>query len=65
MAGGNGRINIVTVAVLSMPRAFRQFSPPHLFVAEEHLFWLPTFLVTSALLGHLFVIRRLSKPGTK
>ena len=64
MAGGNGRINIVTVAVLSMPRAFRQFSPPHLFVAEAPFLCLPTFLVTSALLGHLFVFRRLSKPAT-
>ena len=52
-------INIVTVAMLSMPTPFRQFSPANLFVAEAPFIWLPALLVTSALFGHLLVFRKL------
>ena len=52
-------LNIVTVAILSMPTPFRQFSPANPFVAEAPFIWLPAFLVTSALFGHLLVFRRL------
>ena len=52
-------INIVTIAVLSMPTPFRQFSPANLFVAEAPFIWLPAFLVASALFGHLLVFRKL------
>ena len=52
-------INIVTVAVLSMPTPFRQFSPANLSVTEAPFIWLPAFLVTSALFGHLLVFRKL------
>lgn len=52
-------LNIVTVAILSMPTPFRVFSPPNLFVAEAPFIWLPALLVTSALMGHLLVWRSL------
>ena len=42
-----------------MPTPFRQFSPANLFVAEVPFIWLPAFLVTSALFGHLLVFRKL------
>ena len=61
LAGLGLLVNIVTVAVLSMPSPFRYFSPPNLFVAQLPFIWLPTFLVTSALLGHLLVFRWLRK----
>ena len=59
LAGLGLLINIVTVAVLSMPTPFRQFSPANLFVVEAPFIWLPAFLVTLALFGHLLVFRRL------
>ena len=61
LAGLGLLINIVTVAALSMPSPFRYFSPPNLFVAQPLFIWLPTFLVTSALPGHLLVFRWLRK----
>lgn len=52
-------LNIVVVALLSMPTPVRQFlnEPANRFVAEAPYAWLPLFLVPSALLGHLLVFR--------
>jgi hypothetical protein len=53
-------VNIVTIAILSMPTPVRAFDgPPNTFVAEFPWVWLPTVMVTAALFGHLLVARRL------
>ncbi len=51
--------NIVVVAMLSVPGKWRVFlnDPPNTFVAEMPYTWLPTVLVTTALLGHIVVYR--------
>ena len=62
--------NIVTVAVLSTPTPFRQFTggPPNLLPSTFPFVWLPSFLVQVALGSHLLVFRQLRRrrdePGT-
>jgi hypothetical protein len=58
-------LNIVTIAILSMPSPLRVFmnEPANVWVAYWPFVWLPTFLVPAALLGHLLVFRRLSMDG--
>jgi hypothetical protein len=53
--------NVVVIAMLSMPVPFRVFKndPPNVWVAELPFVWLPTFLVQTALLSHLLILRRL------
>ncbi len=53
--------NIVGIAVLSMPTAFRVFwnEPANTFVATFPYILLPTVHVTAALGGHLIVLRKL------
>lgn len=52
-------VNIVTIAILSMPTPMRVFlnEPANRFVASAPYTWLPTMLVTTALLGHILVFR--------
>ena len=52
-------VNIVTVAIFSMPTEFRVFmnEPANLFVAYVPYVWLPAVLIPAALLGHLLVFR--------
>lgn len=52
---------IVTVAILSLPYPFRAFAndPPNTVVFHSPWVWLPTFLVPSALFGHVVVLRLL------
>ena len=54
-------VNIVTVAVLSTP-IFRWFGDERLntFVAYPPFVWLPAVLVTTALMGHVLVWRKLA-----
>lgn len=54
-------INIVAIAVLSMPTAMRAFpaGPANTFIATAPYVWLPALLVPAALAGHLLVFRRL------
>jgi hypothetical protein len=56
-------INIVLVAILSMPTPFRQFhnEPANVFVTTAPYVWLPAFLVQAAWLGHLLVFRWLTR----
>jgi hypothetical protein len=58
--------NIVTIAVLSTPVPFRQFTdgPANLLPSLVPYVWLPSFLVQLALAGHLLVFRRLRSAGT-
>ena len=53
-------VNVVTVAILSTP-LFRWFGDDRLntFVTYPPFVWLPTVLVTAALLGHVLVWRKL------
>ena len=53
--------NIVTVALLSAPVAFRRFTegPPNLLPSTFPDIWLPSFLVQLALFGHLVMFRAL------
>jgi len=57
--------NIVTIAVLSTPVPFRQFTdgPANLLPSLMPYVWLPSFLVQLALAGHVLVLRRLWSPG--
>lgn len=55
-------INIVTIAVLSMPTPLRTFftEPANSLVPTQAPYvWLPVFLVQAALFGHLLVFRKL------
>lgn len=56
-------VNIVTVAILSMPTPFRGFAqePANRFVATVPYVWLPVFLVQAAWLGHLLAFRKLRR----
>jgi hypothetical protein len=54
-------VNIVVIAVLSMPTRLRVFAaePPNVLVAEPPFVLLPTVLVQAALFAHILVFRRL------
>ncbi|MGK0362229.1 MAG: hypothetical protein ACI9U2_004549 [Bradymonadia bacterium] len=52
-------LNVIIVAVLSVPTPLQQFEPANTFVAFFPFIWLPTGLVTIALLGHVLLTRRL------
>lgn len=54
---------IVGVAVLSFPGAFQRLKPDNVWVAYFPFVWLPAVAVTSALLGHVVLYRRLLRPG--
>lgn len=60
-------VNVVATAVLSMPGPMQRFtSPPaNVWIAFAPFVWLPTLLVTTALLGHVLVFRRLLAPPTR
>lgn len=56
-------INIVGTAIVSMPGPLRLFTndPANTLIARWPYIWLPTFLVTTALMGHLLLFRRLRR----
>lgn len=56
-------INIVTVAITSIPGPLRLFmdDPPNLLVMRAPYIWLPTFLVQVAFAGHILVFRALRR----
>jgi hypothetical protein len=59
-------LNIVVIAVLSMPTPLRRFhnEPVNSFIAYFPYIWLPTFLVQLAFFGHLLVFRWLRQART-
>lgn len=59
-------LNIVVIAILSMPTPLRRFhnEPANSFIAYFPYIWLPTFLVQVALFGHLLVFRWLRQART-
>ena len=52
-------VNVVTVAVLSMPVPFQVFEPDNVWVVFFPFSWLPLVLVMMAWLGHVVLFRRL------
>lgn len=52
-------LNIVAIAILSVPTPLRRFhnEPANTFIAYFPYIWLPAFLVQLALFGHLLVFR--------
>jgi hypothetical protein len=52
-------LNVMTVAVLSMPTSLRHFhnEPANTFVAYFPYVWLPTYLVQVAWMSHLLIFR--------
>lgn len=56
-------VNIVAIAVLSTPVAFRRFTDglPNLLPGTFPFVWLPTILVQAALFSHLAVFRSLAR----
>lgn len=52
-------LNVVTVAILSMPTPFQVLTPDNTWVGYFPYIWLPAGLVTFALLGHVLLTRRL------
>lgn len=54
-------INVIVIAVLSMPLPIRQYmnEPANTWVAYFPFIWLPVFLVCLALLTHIVILRRL------
>lgn len=54
-------INVVGVAILSMPGPLRAFpqDPPNTWITQAPYVWLPTVLVQLAWGGHLLMIRKL------
>ena len=60
-------LNIVTVAITSIPGPLRLFmnDPPNLLVMRAPYIWLPTFLVQVALAGHILVFRALHRQSRR
>ena len=60
-------LDIIAIALLSMPTSFRAFEGmPNTLVTGAPFVWLPTVLVQAALFGHIVVFRRLAmdaRPG--
>lgn len=52
---------VVGVAILSMPTPFQQIEPDNTWVAFFPFIWLPSIMVTTALLGHFVLFRKLLK----
>lgn len=53
--------NIVTRALFSLPVSFQQFAfdQPNIAIIKFPFIWLPTFIVMTALFGHLVSLRKL------
>jgi hypothetical protein len=56
-------VNIVAIAILSLPGPLRVFlaGPPNVLVLRVPYVWLPGFLVMVALAGHILVFRALRR----
>jgi hypothetical protein len=54
-------LNILTIAVLSLPTPLQRFPTPNTFVTRLPFVWLPAILVQAAWVGHLLMFRKLSR----
>jgi len=52
---------VVSVATISFPTRFQILTPSNTWVAEFPYVWLPSILVSAALLGHILLYRRLAR----
>lgn len=59
LAGMALLLNIVGVAILSMPTPFQMLQPANTFVTQWPFVWLPALLVPLAYTGHLLALRQL------
>jgi hypothetical protein len=53
-------IIVVGIAVASFPTPFQRMHPDNTWLASFPYVWLPTVLVTAALLGHVILFRKLA-----
>jgi hypothetical protein len=51
---------VVGIAIVSLPTPFQLLRPANTWVASFPYVWLPTVLVTVALLGHIIIFRKLA-----
>jgi hypothetical protein len=51
---------VVGIAIVSLPTRFQLLRPDNTWVASFPYVWLPTVLVTAALLGHIVIFRKLA-----
>ncbi len=58
-------VNVVSVAVLSMPTPFQVFEPDNVWVVFFPFSWLPLVLVIMAWLGHVVLFKRLLEDGRR
>lgn len=57
---------VVGVAILSFPTPFQKLKPDNTWVTAFPFVWLPTVMVTAALLGHVAVYKKLlGRPATE
>ena len=54
---------VVGIAVVSFPTPFQLLRPDNIWVTSFPYVWLPTVLVTAALLGHIIIFRKLAMGG--
>jgi hypothetical protein len=53
---------VVSIAIVSFPTRFQLMQPSNTWVAAFPYVWLPSVLVTAALLGHIVIFRKLRSP---
>ena len=53
---------VVGIAIVSFPTRFQLMQPSNTWVAAFPYVWLPSILVTAALLGHIVIFRKLRSP---
>ncbi|TPV94326.1 MAG: hypothetical protein B7733_15785 [Myxococcales bacterium FL481] len=63
IAGVGLLLNVVTVAVLSMPTSIQRFEPDNVWIGFFPFHWLPLMGVMMAALGHFMLFVRLRHPN--
>ena len=53
-------VNVMTVAILSMPTPLQQLKPDNVWVGYFPFTWLPLILVMTAWIGHVVLLRKLT-----
>lgn len=53
-------VNVMTVAIISMPTPFQQLKPDNIWVGFFPFTWLPLILVMTAWIGHVVLLRKLT-----
>lgn len=58
-------VNVITVAIISIPGPFKILTPANIWVAYFPFVWLPTICVMAAIFGHLVITRKLLQSQVK